>query len=197
MTDTFRNRLRTLGAPEDPVATDTSSEWSAISLLKAIYGKITDGSLAAGVASAAESQIRTAAASAMAHTNNLISRARAAATSAETSAGQAQGFMTTVAGFTAKCAQFMRQTRADAIATAADAVATAADAISTAADVVTVNAQTSVALDASNRAAGYSMAGTRALRAAARAEAAQTAAEDAAASVPASETVVLPVQIFS
>lgn len=35
----FRNWLRTLGAPEDPVATDTSSEWSAMSLLKAIFGQ--------------------------------------------------------------------------------------------------------------------------------------------------------------
>lgn len=36
----FRNWLRTLGAPEDPVATDTSSDWSAMSLLKAIFAKI-------------------------------------------------------------------------------------------------------------------------------------------------------------
>lgn len=35
----FRNWQRTLGAPEDPVATDTSSEWSAMSLLKAIFDK--------------------------------------------------------------------------------------------------------------------------------------------------------------
>lgn len=33
----FRNWQRTLGAPEDPVATDTTSEWSAMSLLKALY----------------------------------------------------------------------------------------------------------------------------------------------------------------
>ena len=197
MARTFVDWLRTLGAPEDPVATDTSSEWSAMSLLKAIYGKISDGSLAAGIASSAESQIRTAVGSATAQGNKLISRARAAATSAETSSGQAQSFMTTVAGFTAKCAQYMRQTRDDAIATAADAVSTGDDAIATAADVVTVNAQTSIALGASNRAAGYSMAGTRALRAAARAETAQAAAEAAAGSVPSSETVVLPVQVFS
>ena len=41
----FRNWLRTLGAPEDPVATDTSSEWSAMSLLKAIYGQLAGGGL--------------------------------------------------------------------------------------------------------------------------------------------------------
>jgi hypothetical protein len=33
----FNNWLRTLGAPEDPVATDTTSDWSAMSLLKAIF----------------------------------------------------------------------------------------------------------------------------------------------------------------
>jgi hypothetical protein len=32
--------LRTLGAPEDPVATDTASAWSAMSLLKAVFGNI-------------------------------------------------------------------------------------------------------------------------------------------------------------
>lgn len=36
----YRDVLATLGAPEDPVATDTSSEWSAMSLLKAIYGSV-------------------------------------------------------------------------------------------------------------------------------------------------------------
>ena len=33
----FSDRLRTLGAPEDPVATNTTDDWSAMSLLKAIY----------------------------------------------------------------------------------------------------------------------------------------------------------------
>lgn len=45
----FRNWLRTLGAPEDPVATDTSSEWSAMSLLKAIYGQLAGGGLQAAL----------------------------------------------------------------------------------------------------------------------------------------------------
>jgi hypothetical protein len=38
----YRDWMRILGAPEDPVATDTSSEWSAISLLKAIYDGVGD-----------------------------------------------------------------------------------------------------------------------------------------------------------
>lgn len=38
----YRNYLRTLGAPEDPVATDTSSPWSAMSLLKAVFNSIGD-----------------------------------------------------------------------------------------------------------------------------------------------------------
>jgi hypothetical protein len=47
----WRNWLRTLGAPEDPVATDTSSEWSAMSLLKAIYGQLAGGGLQAALVS--------------------------------------------------------------------------------------------------------------------------------------------------
>jgi len=52
MARTFSNWLRTLGAPEDPVATNTSAEWSAMSLLKAILSKINDGTLAAAIAAA-------------------------------------------------------------------------------------------------------------------------------------------------
>ena len=40
MARTFRSRQHALGAPEDPVATNTSSPWSAMSLLKAIHGNI-------------------------------------------------------------------------------------------------------------------------------------------------------------
>lgn len=39
----FNSWLRSLGAPEDAVATDTSSAWSAMSLLKAIYGGLQSG----------------------------------------------------------------------------------------------------------------------------------------------------------
>lgn len=42
----FSNWLRAIGAPEDPVATDTTSEWSAMSLLKGIFAAATDGTLA-------------------------------------------------------------------------------------------------------------------------------------------------------
>jgi hypothetical protein len=53
----YRNWLRTLGAPEDPVATDTTSEWSLVSLVKALYQKISDGSFAAAVTGRAESLV--------------------------------------------------------------------------------------------------------------------------------------------
>jgi hypothetical protein len=36
----YRDVLATLGAPEDAVATSTSGEWSAMSLLKAIYAGV-------------------------------------------------------------------------------------------------------------------------------------------------------------
>jgi hypothetical protein len=46
MADRYRNWLRTLGAPEDPVATDTSSEWSVMSLLKGIFGRLGQANVA-------------------------------------------------------------------------------------------------------------------------------------------------------
>lgn len=49
---TFKNWLRTLGAPEDPVATNTSAEWSAMSLLKAVYGQLAGGGLQLGLVAA-------------------------------------------------------------------------------------------------------------------------------------------------
>ena len=61
MARTFINWLRTLGAPEDPVATDVSSPWSAMSLLKAIYQQLADGGLAstaiAALSSTSESSV--------------------------------------------------------------------------------------------------------------------------------------------
>lgn len=41
----FINWVRTLGAPEDPVATNVSDSWSVMSLLKAIYGQTSGLSL--------------------------------------------------------------------------------------------------------------------------------------------------------
>lgn len=41
----YRSFLRALGAPEDPVATDTSSAWSLISLWKALFQQLTLGNL--------------------------------------------------------------------------------------------------------------------------------------------------------
>ena len=197
MSKTFKNWLRTLGAPEDPVATDTSSEWSAMSLLKAIFGKINDGSLASGVAQSAETVIRPIAAGTVATVQLSEKRVSADTSAAAVSAGRAEGFAAFAMGSLSQIVNYLKQTRANATATAADAVSTAADAVSTAADVVTVNAQTSIAVDASHRAAGYAMAGSRAVLAQERAETAQAAAEAAAASVPSAEQLALPVQVFS
>jgi hypothetical protein len=41
----FRNWLQSLGSREDPTATDTTSPWSAMSLLKAIYAQLAGGGL--------------------------------------------------------------------------------------------------------------------------------------------------------
>ncbi len=76
----FRNWLRTLGAPEDPVATDTSSEWSAMSLLKAIYQALANGTFVSTITFVAESYAGQAN-RAVAITANYMKRSRAAAVS--------------------------------------------------------------------------------------------------------------------
>ncbi len=96
MTKLFRNWIRTLGAPEDPVATDTTSEWSLMSLVKALYQKISDGSFAAAVTGRAESLVALCQAAALG-AQQSVGRARtyantasAAATTASTAAATAQ-----------------------------------------------------------------------------------------------------------
>lgn len=40
----YKQTQQAIGSPEDPIATDTTTEWSSISLLKAIFGKLGGGS---------------------------------------------------------------------------------------------------------------------------------------------------------
>lgn len=62
MADRYRNWLRTLGAPEDPTATDTTSDWSAMSLLKAIYAQLGSGIVNAVLAPMAQATFKMRAA---------------------------------------------------------------------------------------------------------------------------------------
>ena len=72
--------LRTLGAPEDPVATDTSSAWSAMSLLKAVFGGIENfnADLLAHLADAADAHDASAISIADAGGNYVATDAEAA-----------------------------------------------------------------------------------------------------------------------
>jgi hypothetical protein len=93
----FRNWLRTLGAPEDPVATDTSSEWSAMSLLKAIYAGLADGAFVSGVTFAAEG-FANQATRAIAITANYTKQAKASKVAAAASAVSTAADVVTTAG---------------------------------------------------------------------------------------------------
>lgn len=57
----YNDWLRTLGAPEDPVATDTTSDWSAMSLMKAVYSRIAIATSAATETSSGVVELATAA----------------------------------------------------------------------------------------------------------------------------------------
>ena len=126
----FRNWLRTLGAPEDPVATDTSSEWSAMSLLKAIYQAMANGTFVSTITFAAESYAGQAN-RAVAITNNYMKRSRAAAVStaadAVTTAAQAT-IAKDAANLVAGNAMLGQRVRKDRLAAAASATAAAASA---------------------------------------------------------------------
>lgn len=197
MSKLFKNWLRTLGAPEDPAATSSSGDWSAMSLLKAIFGKINDGSLAAGIAGNADAVIKIAAAGASAMTNEVVKRAKRSALNAAASAALAEGFAAACAGAVAKTAQYMKLARASRVSATASAVATAADVVTTTAHVASASGYANVAQDASERTAGMARLADRARKDRVLAQAAQAAAEAAAASVPAAESIVLPVQVFS
>ena len=195
----YRDFLRAVGAPEDPVATDTSSSWSFVSLLKAIYGKINDGTLAAGIVSAGDSAIRMAAAGATAQAQRFAKQAKASQVAAAASAVVASTADASIAfcqGAVTQALHYMKLARASKVAAAASAVLTAADAVATAADVVTTNANAGVATEASNRSAGYALIGQRAHKDRVAAAASAAAAAASAASIT-SEGLVLGVQVFS
>jgi hypothetical protein len=126
----FRNWLRTLGAPEDPVATDTSSEWSAMSLLKAIYQAMVNGTFVSAITYVAESYAGQAN-RAVAITNNYMKRSRAAAVStaadAVTTAAQAT-LAKDAANLVSGNAMLGQRVRKDRLAAAASATAAAASA---------------------------------------------------------------------
>lgn len=193
----FRNWLRTLGAPEDPVATDTSSDWSLMSLVKAIFQKIDDGSLASGIAGAADGVIKVAVAGAIAQVNLAAKRAQRITAGAAASAAQAEGFVNVALGAIAQCANYMKRARTSAIAAAASAVSTAANAVSTAADVVTTAGHAITTRDAANFVSGQAMFGQRAKKDRLLAQAAAVAAAASAASVPTTEQAVLGIQVYS
>lgn len=187
---TFVNWLRTLGAPEDPVATDISSPWSAMSLLKAIYQKIADGSIAAGVAGSADSIIKVAVAGAIAQVNQAAKRASSISASAAASASQVEALGTFVRGAVAKCAQYMRQARTSRIAAASSASNASASEINAAGSSV-------LAAQSVNIAAGFALFGQRAKRDRVAAAASAVAAAASAASVPTTEQAVLGIQVYS
>jgi hypothetical protein len=126
----FRNWLRTLGAPEDPVATDTSSEWSAMSLLKAIYQAMANGTFVSTITFMAESYAGQAT-RAVAITNNYMKRSRAAAVSTAadvvTTAAQVS-LAKDAANLVAGNAMLGQRVRKDRQAAAASATAAAASA---------------------------------------------------------------------
>lgn len=173
MTDRrYRDWLRALGAPEDPTATDTTSPWSAMSLLKAIYSKVANGELAAGIAATADSQIRAAASAAANRGNDLVRRARRAAE-------QTEAIATYVRGAIAQCANYVKLSRANRVAAAASETAAGASATFV-----------SSAVGAAAVTAGMAMFGQRAKRD-------RVAAQAAAASVPTADNTVLANQVFS
>ncbi|MCL4712168.1 MAG: hypothetical protein KJZ73_13075 [Pseudorhodoplanes sp.] len=197
MAQQFRNWLRTLGAPEDPVATNTTDEWSAMSLLKAIYQKISDGSFAAAVASSADGVIKIAVAGAVAQVNLAAKRAQRITAGASASAAQAEAFRGALAGFVAQCAHYLRLTRASRSAAAASALAAGTSETNAAGSEANASGYALVAQQAVNFSAGAALYGQRAKKDRDAAMAAKVAAEAAAASVPAAETLVLPVQVYS
>lgn len=131
----YRDWLRALGAPEDPVATDTSSSWSLISLWKAIYQAISDGSFAAGIVGRAESLVslsqagalQSASAARVTRANKTAAAASAAAAAvSEGNASASSSAAQLAAGF----AILGLRTKKDRVAAAASAASAAASAAS-------------------------------------------------------------------
>lgn len=139
----FRNWLRTLGAPEDPVATDTTSEWSAMSLLKAIYAGLANGTFVATITYVAESYAGQAN-RAVAMTANYMKQARiyktATAADAVTTAAQAT-IARDAANFVAGNAMLGQRVKKDRQSASASAAAAAASAASITAESLVLSNQ--------------------------------------------------------
>lgn len=146
MSKQFRNWLRTLGAPEDPVATDTTSEWSAMSLLKGIFKAASEGTIGAAVTGRAEAfvalcqgavnqcaqYVRAARASKLAAQAAAVSTAAdviTTNTNASTSVQQA-GLAMAASGIVAGNAMLGQRAKRASISAAASAAAAAASAAS-------------------------------------------------------------------
>lgn len=153
----YRNWLRTLGAPEDPVATDTTSEWSLVSLAKALYQKISDGSFATAVTGRAEGLVsicQGAAAQCAAYLRLTRAAKLAAATSATNAATSETNAATSVSSasaaatqaidatnFAAGTAIYGQRARKDRTAAAASATSAAASAASITAEGIVIGMQ--------------------------------------------------------
>jgi hypothetical protein len=128
----FRNWLRTLGAPEDPVATDTTSEWSAMSLLKAIYQALANGDFVSAITFTSESYALQAQRAVAVTANYMkLSRAARVATAADavTTAAQAN-LAKDAANFVSGNAMLGQRVKKDRRAAATSAAAAAASAAS-------------------------------------------------------------------
>jgi len=131
----FRNIARAIGSPDDPVATDSSSSWSWISLLKAVFQSISDGTLVAAATGRAESFVSLcqSAAGQTAHNMRLAraSRIAAAASEANASASATSAeFSAAGVGFAAGTALFGQRAKKDRILAQTAATNAAASAAS-------------------------------------------------------------------
>jgi hypothetical protein len=171
----FRNWLRTLGAPEDPVATDTTSEWSAMSLLKAIYAALANGTFVSTITFIAESYALQAN-RAVALTANYLKLTRASRIAAAASAVSAAAdavIAKDAANLVSGNAMLGQRVKNDRAAAAASAAAAAA------------------------LVSGNAMLGQRTKKDRVAAAASAASAAASAASVPTPESLILPNQIFS
>jgi hypothetical protein len=131
----FRNLARAIGSPDDPVATDSTSSWSWVSLLKGVHQKVSDGSFAAAVTGRAESLVALCQSAALQCANYLkqtrtakVAAAASAASASTDAATAAAG--ATIANFASGTALFGQRAKRDRVAAAASAAAAAASAAS-------------------------------------------------------------------
>ena len=131
----WRDWVQALGSPDDPIATDTSSRWSLISLWKAIYQVATDGTLVAAATGRAESFVSLcqSAVSQTAHNMRLARASRVAAATSETNASASATTAQLAAvgvSFAAGTALFGQQAKKNRVAAASSATAAAASVAS-------------------------------------------------------------------